>query len=129
MNKDKYCPIDEMLLRMYPSEKVGSTEVLLKCIACGYQKPMSPSTEAESLILKTVFNSGSSAAGASSGVGINEYTMIDPTLPHMKTLRCPNESCGSRADVSKQDVIYIKTDPTNMKYQYICTVCKTEWTS
>jgi len=129
MSDNKYCPVDKMLLRMFPSEKEKSTDVLLKCICCGYQRLMKPTTDDESLILKTVFNSGSSAAGASSGVGINEYTMMDPTLPHMKTLRCPNESCESRADVSKQDVIYIKTDPTNMKFQYICTVCKTQWTS
>jgi len=124
-----FCPTDGMKLRMSPSEKADSTEVLLKCIACGYQESMKPTTEAESLILKTVFNSGSSATGASSGVGINDYTMIDPTLLHVKTLQCPNESCSSRADPSKQDVIYIKTDPTNMKYTYICTNCKTQWTS
>jgi DNA-directed RNA polymerase subunit M/transcription elongation factor TFIIS len=103
--------------------------VLLKCTTCGYSEVLNPKTDAESLILKTVFNSGSSATGASSGVGINEYTLLDPTLPHMKTLRCPNGSCDSRKDVSKQDVIYINTDPTNMKFLYICTVCKTQWTS
>jgi hypothetical protein len=125
-----WCPVDGMKLRISPSEKGGGdTEVLLKCIACGYKEPMTPTTDDESLILKTVFNSGSSAAGASSGVGINEYTLLDPTLPHMKTLRCPNESCDSRKDVSKQDVVCIKTDPITMKYQYICTVCITQWTS
>jgi len=125
----KYCKVDGMMLRITPSEKAGDTTVLLKCVACGYQEIMNPISDKEALVLKTVFNSGSSASGASSGVSINEYTLMDPTLPHMKELRCPNESCESRKDVSKQDVIYIKTDPTNMKYQYICTVCKTQWTS
>ena len=124
-----FCPIDGMKLRMTPSEKGGETDVVLRCISCGYQEPMNPKSEAESLVLKTVFNSGSSASGASSGVGVNEYTLLDPTLPHMKTLRCPNESCDSRKDISKQDVIYIKTDPTDLKFLYICTVCVTQWTS
>ena len=125
----KYCKVDGMMLQITPSEKTGDTTVLLKCDACGYQEIMNPTSDKEALVLKTVFNSGSSASGASSGVSINEYTLMDPTLPHMKELRCPNESCESRKDVSKQDVIYIKTDPTNMKYQYICTVCKTQWSS
>jgi DNA-directed RNA polymerase subunit M/transcription elongation factor TFIIS len=125
-----FCPKDGMKLWMVASETgAGDSSVVLKCKACGYQEPMTPTTDAEAMVLKTVFNSGSSAAGASSGVGINEYTLLDPTLPHMKGLRCPNESCDSRKDESKQDVIYIKTDPTNMKFLYICTVCKTQWTS
>jgi len=124
-----FCPVDGMKLRISLSEKADSTEAHLKCIACGYQEPMKPTTEAESLILKTVFNSGSSAAGASSGVGINEYTLLDPTLLHVKTLQCPNESCSSRADSSKRDVIIIKTDPTNMSYEYVCCNCKFKWTS
>jgi DNA-directed RNA polymerase subunit M/transcription elongation factor TFIIS len=124
-----FCPVDGMKLWMTPSETGSDASVVLRCKACGYQEPMNPKTDAESLVLKTVFNSGSSAAGASSGIGINEYTLLDPTLPHMKTLRCPNDPCDSRKDVSKQDVIYIKTDPTNMKFLYICTVCKTQWTS
>ena len=126
-----FCPIDRMKLRITPSEKGGlnDADILLKCPACGYQTKMEPKTSEESLILKTVFNSGSSAAGASSGVGVNEFTMVDPTLPHMKTLRCPNETCASRSNVALQDVIYIKTDPTNLNFHYICTVCKTQWTS
>jgi hypothetical protein len=124
-----FCPKDGMKLLMTASDKVGDNTNIWKCIACGYHEPMDPKTDAESLVLKTVFNSGSSASGAASGVGINEYTLLDPTLPHMKTLRCPKESCDSRKDVSKQDVIYIKTDPINLKFIYKCTVCEKEWTS
>jgi len=124
-----FCPVDGMKLWIHASEKVDSTEVLLKCNKCGYQEPMNPTTKEASLVLKTVFNSGSSAAGASSGVGINAYTKMDPTLLHVDTLQCPNTSCGSRAGSSKHDVIVIKTDPTNMKYTYLCNVCDTAWTS
>ena len=82
------------------------------------------------MILETIFRSGSSAGGAASGIKVNEYTFEDPTLPHVNTLRCPNSECLSNRDESKRDVIYIKTDPTNMKFQYICAVCrKAQWTS
>jgi hypothetical protein len=124
-----FCPKDGYKLRMTASDKAGDNTIILKCIACGYHEPMDPKTDAESLVLKTVFNSGSSASGASSGVDFNELTLFDPTLPHMKTLRCPNESCDSRKDISKQDVIYIKTDPINLKFKYMCTVCEKKWTS
>jgi hypothetical protein len=124
-----FCPKDGYKLRMIVSNKVGDDTNIWKCIPCGYHEPMDPKTDAESLILKTVFNSGSSASGASSGVDFNELTLFDPTLPHMKTLRCFNESCDTRKDISKQDVIYIKTDPINLKFKYMCTVCETKWTS
>jgi len=131
-----FCPIDRMKLRITPSgisDKgkggLNDDDIVLKCPVCGYQTKLAPETSEDSLILKTVFNSGSSAAGASSGVGVNEFTMVDPTLPHIKTLRCPNDTCASRSDAALQDVIYIKTDPTNLSFHYICTVCKTQWTS
>jgi DNA-directed RNA polymerase subunit M/transcription elongation factor TFIIS len=126
----KFCLVDGMRLRMTPSEKGGGdTDVLLKCPACGYKELMNPKTSMESLVLKTDFNSGSSASGAFSGVGVNDFTLADPTLPHVKNLRCPNESCETRVDSTKQDVIYIKTSPSSMDFLYVCTVCRTQWTS
>jgi hypothetical protein len=100
-----------------------------QCRNCGYREALEPKSKEDALVLETSFRSGSSAAGASSGITINEYTLHDPTLPHVKTLRCPNSTCASRANEAVRDVIYIKTDPTNLKFQYICTVCNTQWTS
>ena len=99
-----------------------------KCKNCGFTEALDP-TAAEILILETNFRSGSSAGGAASGITVNSYTLRDPTLPHVKTLRCPNGGCESHTDESKRDVIYIKTDPTNLKFQYICTTCQTQWTN
>lgn len=104
------------------------TTVNLKCKNCGYVEGLNPE-EKEVLILETNFRSGSSAGGAASGITVNSFTLRDPTLPHVKTLRCPNGGCESQTDESKRDVIYIKTDPTNLKFQYICTTCQTQWTN
>ena len=93
------------------------------------QEPFKPSNLDDALILETNFRSGSSAGGAASGITVNAYTLQDPTLPHTKTLVCPNTNCASQSDESKRDVILIKTDPINLKFQYICTVCKSQWTS
>jgi aspartate carbamoyltransferase regulatory subunit len=88
---------------------------------------MAPKTSEEALILETTFGGESSAKQKTSA--LNEYTRLDPTLPHLNTIPCPNASCASQADPATRDILYIKTDPKNMKYQYACTVCKTQWGS
>ena len=65
---------------------------------------------------------------------VNEFTHLDPTLPHVKNIQCPNSQCpsnqGSEANQKQmRDVIYIKDDPVNLKYTYICTQCRTQWRS
>lgn len=59
---------------------------------------------------------------------INEYTKLDPTLPHIDTIPCPNKECICNTDESvKYDLIYIRYDETNMKYIYICNHCNYNW--
>ncbi len=122
----RFCPKCSYFLYLDASEEKA---VSYQCRNCGYRELLQPKTKEEALILETSFRSGASAAGAASGIVINEYTLHDPTLPHVNTLRCPNAECESRANETKRDVIYIKTDPTNLKFQYICNTCKTQWTS
>ncbi len=60
---------------------------------------------------------------------VNEYTILDPTLPRLYNLRCPNGQCGSQADTTNNpEVLYIRYDNNNLKYLYLCTVCNTRWT-
>ena len=58
---------------------------------------------------------------------INEYSKYDPTLPHVKTIKCPNTECPSNKDSHLMDVIYMRIDDTNMKYMYLCTNCNYNW--
>lgn len=61
-------------------------------------------------------------------VNINEYTRYDPTLPHVKTIKCPNLECESnKIKEVQQDVIYIRVDDRNMKYMYLCYHCNSSW--
>jgi DNA-directed RNA polymerase subunit M/transcription elongation factor TFIIS len=57
---------------------------------------------------------------------INEYTEHDVTLKHNHTIKCPNQECTSNQG-NKPDVIEMRIDDVNMKYQYLCTYCKTSW--
>jgi DNA-directed RNA polymerase subunit M/transcription elongation factor TFIIS len=69
---------------------------------------------------------------------LNEFTEQDPTLPHVTTLPCPNTTgnpekklpiCPTHTSGTPRDVIIIKYDAQNMKYLYICNVCKEQWKS
>ncbi len=60
---------------------------------------------------------------------LNEFTRLDPTLPHVKNIKCPNEECRSNTGSSDRDVIYMKYDAVNLKYLYICNVCEQHWKS
>ncbi len=62
---------------------------------------------------------------------INEYTKVDPTLPRMNNIKCPNVECKSNLVDSKNyqypEVIYLRYDDANMKYVYICDQCNFTW--
>jgi hypothetical protein len=113
------------------TEKKEISQVEMLCKNCGFREALLPKSAEEALILETNFRSGSSSGGAASGITVNEYTLQDPTLPHVHTIRCPSAECESNAaeGAVARDVIYIKTDPTQLKFQYVCTVCKTQWTN
>ena len=58
---------------------------------------------------------------------INEYTKLDPTLPRVNTILCPNADCATNKDGKDREIIYIRYDDTNMKYIYLCSTCETVW--
>ena len=58
---------------------------------------------------------------------INEYTKLDPTLPRVSTILCPNPECETNTNNVKREIIYIRYDDTNMKYVYLCSECSTIW--
>ena len=63
---------------------------------------------------------------------VNPYTKLDPTLPRIYNLPCPNSNCKTHLDVNEKghadrEVIYIRYDDDNLKYLYMCTVCDEVW--
>jgi len=61
---------------------------------------------------------------------INPYTKLDPTLPRVNNLKCPNAECPSNLDNEdhKTEIIYLRYDDINMNYIYLCVVCDKVWT-
>lgn len=61
-------------------------------------------------------------------IHVNEYTKYDPTLPHLSSIKCPNQECKSNVrDDVQQDVVYLRYDDKNMKYMYLCCHCDKNW--
>ena len=58
---------------------------------------------------------------------INEYTKSDPTLPRIKTIKCPNQECPAAKGEAENEVMYVRYDDTNIKYIYMCANCDTTW--
>ena len=85
---------------------------------------MNPANSEEALILETTFGT---AKDTSAVAQLNEYTKLDPTLPHLKTIPCPNAACPSTPETRK--ILYKKTDVKNLKFEYSCTTCQAAWSS
>jgi DNA-directed RNA polymerase subunit M/transcription elongation factor TFIIS len=70
---------------------------------------------------------------------VNEYTKLDPTLPRVKNMKCPNDGCDTNKKPSdetndklipkKPEIIYLRYDDKNMKFIYLCADCNTTWLS
>jgi DNA-directed RNA polymerase subunit M/transcription elongation factor TFIIS len=92
-----------------------------QCLSCGIVEQQ----EGGCLLVETLVQERSSEGYR---ILLNEFTRQDPTLPHIKNVKCPKTSCSSNGG-AERDVIYIKYDPVNMKYMYICNVCGEAWRS
>lgn len=63
---------------------------------------------------------------------MNKYTKLDPTLPRIYSIPCPNEQCPTNKtgdEKKSREVIYIRYDQSNLKYLYMCTICNQTWHS
>ena len=75
---------------------------------------------------------------------VNKYTKLDPTLPRLHTMRCPNDECPSNEggggsggasaeggagarNKPKSEIIYVRYDDMNLKYVYLCAKCDKVW--
>jgi len=52
---------------------------------------------------------------------------LDPTLPRISNILCPNTSCETNTADVEREIIYIRYDDVNMKYIYLCSQCDTVW--
>ena len=58
---------------------------------------------------------------------VNKYTKLDPTLPRINRIPCPNAECDTNTKETSREIIYIRYDDTNIKYMYLCSTCDYVW--
>jgi len=58
---------------------------------------------------------------------INKYTKLDPTLPRVNNMLCPNSECITNTTNAEKEIITIRYDDINMKYVYLCCICDNVW--
>jgi DNA-directed RNA polymerase subunit M/transcription elongation factor TFIIS len=117
MKETDFCP----LCRYYLYLNQDENKLRRICRNCGYERE-----DQGGLILEMNLKEKTSE---SYKILMNEFTKEDPTLPHVDTIKCPNESCETNISEKKKDVIYLKYDAINLKFLYICNVCNTHWRS
>lgn len=125
--KDKFCPLCRYYLyfQVIKDNETADdelTHLTRICRNCGY----SQKDETGGLITEVQLQQRASEGYK---ILLNKFTRQDPTLPHVKTIKCPNENCPTNTGSTEKDVIYIKYDPVNLKYLYICNVCEHQWRS
>jgi hypothetical protein len=107
---------------VYVMKLTEDGKLFWNCLSCGIQEEQ----KGGCLLNETLVQERSSEGYK---ILLNEFTRQDPTLPHIKNVKCSNEGCPTNTNARERDVIYIKYDAVNMKYMYICTVCNTAWRS
>lgn len=62
---------------------------------------------------------------------VNKYTKLDPTLPRIYNIPCPNRDCCTNSTIKNKDnsreVLYIRYDDNKLKYLYMCCKCDNIW--
>lgn len=117
------CPKCDFYMPLVSTGTEGSSAIqyMRKCSNCGHNEEEKPG-----LVMETVIQE---KAGSTYTAVLNEFTKMDPRLPHVKNIKCPNTECTTNLGTEEPDVIYMKTDAANLKFLYICNRCNTHWKS
>lgn len=117
----KFCEVCDNMYYIGINEK-NSNQLVHYCRSCGHKDDSVVSEN--SCILKTQIKKGTQKFNHI----INKYTKLDPTLPRIYNVNCPNSACSTNQSAAiKPEIIYIRYDDDNMKYLYMCVECDHVW--
>ena len=108
---------------MYYLRLAGDNEdqLIYYCRNCGHED--TTITSANVCVSKTTLKRNEQKYAQT----LNEYTKLDPTLPRVTNIVCPNADCPSNVGSAPKEVIYIRYDDANIKYVYLCAACDKIW--
>lgn len=111
----EFCEVCDNML--YLSNREDDQELVHVCKKCGYEHTRSDET---TLISSMTFSKQEQYTSV-----INKYTKLDPTLPRIQNIPCPQEDCPNHK--VGRDIIYVRYDNVDLKYAYLCPLCDTVW--
>ena len=120
----RFCSVCENMYYIRISEN-NAADLIYYCRQCGHED--SSFTSDSICVSKTQLQKSEQTFHHI----INKYTKLDPTLPRINNVLCPNPDCLTNSPIEKEraerEIIYIRYDNTNMKYVYLCSTCDTVW--
>lgn len=124
-----FCPICQNMYYIYISPE-KETRLVYYCRNCGH----SDDNRNDNVILndpKNLFITQTYLKKNEQEFGhiVNKYTKLDPTLPRVNNVLCPNDDCPTNTDPdnNSREIINIRYDDKNMKYISLCSTCDTVW--
>lgn len=117
----KFCAVCDNMYYLTLDE-TDANKLTYKCRRCGHAEE----TVHESVcVLKTQLKNSQHQYQHL----INEFTKLDPTLPRLRTLKCPGSACPTNHPDAKEpaEIVFKRYDDDRMKYIYVCTTCSTSW--
>ena len=96
--------------------KVTDGKIVKFCKKCGHTLEPKSST----VVFSTSFQKREQS------VVINKFTKLDPTLPRIYTIPCPNDQCENHTH-EHPEIIVVRYDHSELKYIFICPLCDTSW--
>ena len=108
----------------------NNDKLIYYCRKCGNEDKNLASNSLENncvskIVIKKDSNNGNN--GNSYSHIVNKFTKLDPTLPRINNILCPNVNCLTNTENKEKEVLYIRYDDTNMKYIYLCAICDIIW--
>ena len=118
----KFCQVCDNMYYIRVNEQ-DTNQLAYYCRNCGHVD--SDITMESICVLRTDIDVGKKGVNVHNIV--NKYTKLDPTLPRVTNLPCPNAECKTNTGKAKREVLYIRYDDDNMQYLYMCCECDTVW--
>lgn len=108
--------------------KDDKSELLYYCRKCGHENKSLGTNSDNICVSKTHLKQNKNTFKNI----INKYTKLDPTLPRITNIDCPNNECGSNKDkkdpsYKEKEIIYLRYSDKDMKFIYLCANCENIW--
>ena len=106
------------------SENNADKLISYQCLNCGYKEELKISNDDTN---KCVYFNKRGAVASKIDATVVSHLSLDPTLPRVNNLQCPNANCATNTGNVANDIVYIELDADTMTFMYKCNICQQTW--